>query len=85
MNRTCRDTFGASATLDGQAVTGIFEMPYAEFQDMATAEPTFQVLTADAPAAAQGSVLVCAEGSFRVRVPKPMPDGWTELSLERLT
>ena len=77
--------FGDAATLDGVAVRGIFERPYAEQFGMASAEPTFLV-----PAAAvahQGSVLVIQEGpgagTWRVRVPQPDGTGLLLLPLER--
>lgn len=75
--------FGQPMTLDGRAVQGIFDAPYVETMGMATRAPQVQLPTADVGAAGQGSTLVHAGVTWRVRSHEPDGTGWSTLSLER--
>lgn len=75
---------GVPATMDGQAVRGIFDNGYMQaLGGMASAEPSFTLPSADAAAATQASVLVVAGVTYRVRNPQPDGTGITVLPLER--
>lgn len=84
MDLACEGVFGEDATLNGEAVRGIFRAPYADPMGLATTDPTFRLRTVAAGLAVQDAVLVCTAGTFRVRVPQPDGTGWTTLTLERL-
>ena len=72
-----------AATLDGAAVSGIFDNAYAEAFDMATRAPMFTLPSASAAAATQASVLVVGGVSYRVTSVQPDGTGVTTLMLER--
>lgn len=75
--------FGTAATLDGQAVLGIFEAAsMVVLGGIGTAGPRYTLATAAAAAATQASVLVHAGRTYRVRDILPDGTGITELSLE---
>jgi hypothetical protein len=74
--------FGQAATLDGRAVRVIFDNAYAETLGMATRMPQAQLPTADVAASGQGSTLVLASTTYRVRSHEPDGTGWSTLSLE---
>jgi hypothetical protein len=60
--------FASTATLNGVAVVGILDQPYAQVLDgIATSEPMFTLPTAQATSAAQGQTLVVSGITYRVR------------------
>lgn len=66
--------FATPATLDGVAVTGILDQPYAQQLDgIASTEPAYVLPTAEVGQARQGSWLVV--GGTRYRVRSLQPDG----------
>lgn len=76
--------FGVAATLDGQAVRGVFDNGYMQaLGGMASAEPSFMLRSADASTATQASLLVVAGTTYRVRSLQPDGTGVTTLLLER--
>lgn len=73
-----------AATLDGVAVAGIFDNPYAQaFDGMATAEPMYTLPSASAAGATQASLLVVQGTSYRVRSVQPDGTGLSTLLLNR--
>lgn len=66
--------FATPAALDGVNVLGIFDQPYLQVLDgVASTEPTFTLPAEQAAAARQGSWLVVAGRTYRVR--SVQPDG----------
>lgn len=80
--------FASNATLDGVAVVGILDQPYAQVLDgIATTEPMFTLPTASAATAAQGQLLEVNNTTYRVRSVQgdgTGPSGVTMLTLEEL-
>lgn len=74
---------GTAATLDGAAVTGIFDNEYTEVYGVASRTPLFMLPTASAATVTQASVLVIAGTSYRVTAVQPDGTGVTTLALER--
>lgn len=78
--------FATPATLDGVAVTGILDQPYAQQLDgIASTEPMYMLPTAQIGQARQGSWLVVGAARYRVRSIQPDgtgPTGTTTLLLE---
>lgn len=72
-----------AATLDGAAVTGIFDNAYTEVFGMASRAPMFMLPTASASSATQASVLVTGGVTYRVTSVQPDGTGVTTLMLER--
>lgn len=72
-----------AATLDGAAVTGIFDNAYTEAFGMASRDPMFTLPSASAASATQASVLVHGGVSYRVTSVQPDGTGMTTLLLER--
>lgn len=81
--------FATPATLDGAAVLGILDQPYAQMLDgIAGTEPVYVLPTAQRGQATQGSWLVLGTQTFRVRSLQPDgtgPTGVTTLTLETRT
>lgn len=75
--------FASAATLDGAAVTGIFDNAYTEAFGMASRAPMFTLPTASAASATQASVLVVGGTTYRVTSVQPDGTGVTTLLLER--
>lgn len=71
------------ATLDGAAVSGIFDNAYTEAFGMASRAPMFTLPSAAAAAATQASVLVVESVAYRVTAVQPDGTGVTTLMLER--
>lgn len=72
-----------AATMDGAAVTGIFDNAYTEVFGMASRDPMFTLPSASAASATQSSVLVLGGVSYRVTSVQPDGTGVTTLLLER--
>ena len=72
-----------AATLDGAAVTGIFDNAYTDALGLASREPMYTLPTASAAAATQSSVLVVGGVTYRVTSVQPDGTGVTTLLLER--
>lgn len=75
--------FGQAATLDGAAVTGIFDNAYTEAFGMASRAPMFTLQSSQAASATQASVLVVGATTYRVTSVQPDGTGVTTLLLER--
>jgi S-adenosylmethionine/arginine decarboxylase-like enzyme len=75
--------FADAATLDGVAVSGIFDNGYEEAFGMTTHEARYTMASSEAASATNASVLVVRSTSYRVRVPQPDGTGVTVLLLER--
>lgn len=75
--------FGSAATLDGVAVTGIFDSAYVDVLGIASRSPMFTLPTANTTATTQASVLVAAGITYRVTSVQPDGTGVTTLLLER--
>lgn len=73
---------GTEVVLDGVAVVGIFERPYAEVAGMATTAPQFVCPAAEAAGVEEGSTLVDGATSYTVRDPKPDGAGLMRMTLE---
>lgn len=76
--------FGVPVTLDGVAVTGIFDDRHAEgFDDMLTGgNPRVSMPAANAAAAVRGSVVVVGGVTYSVAAIQPDGTGWTVLTLQ---
>jgi hypothetical protein len=78
------DDFAVSATLNGVAVTGIFDAGYLEaFGEVEGRQPAFTLPTASASAAAHGQSLVIGVTTYKVRGVEPDGTGVTLLRLEK--
>ncbi len=78
--------FASAATLDGVAVTGIFDQPYALGSvgpfGMASTQPTLTLPTAQVPANPVGLACVVAGVSYQVGAYEPDGTGVSRLMLE---
>lgn len=74
--------FSVAATLDGGAVTGIFDNGYIESFGMASRNPSYMLPSADVGSATQGSTLVISSATYRVTSVQPDGTGVTTLALE---
>jgi len=80
--------FATPATLDGVAVLGIFDRPYAEasfgaFGAAAASQPTYTLPTDQAVSPAGKVLVVSGIGTFLVAEVRPDGTGITVLILER--
>lgn len=77
--------FAVAATLNGAAVTGIFDNQYFEplGGDVQGAQPVFLLPSASASSAAHGQSLVIGATTYRVRGVEPDGTGVTLLRLEK--
>ncbi|MEY2654031.1 MAG: hypothetical protein RLZZ524_1059 [Pseudomonadota bacterium] len=78
------EDFAVAATLNGAAVTGIFDVPYTEplGNFVAGLAPIFTLPTASASSAAQGQTLVIGATTYKVAGVEPDGTGITTLRLE---
>jgi Phage Head-Tail Attachment len=78
------EDFAVAATLNGAAVTGIFDAPYIEpiGNYVAGTAPMFTLPTTSASAAAQGQTLVIGATTYKVAGVEPDGTGITTLRLE---
>jgi hypothetical protein len=75
--------FATPATLDGAAVLGILDQPYAQLLDgVAGTDPVFVLPTQQVGNARQGSWLVVGQATYRVRSAQHDGTGVTTLVLE---
>lgn len=78
--------FAVDATLDGVAVTGIFDRAYQADSvggnGFATPQPQFTLPTANVPAQVTGKTLVIGPRSYTVAVHEPDGTGVSALVLE---
>lgn len=76
--------FGVAATLQGVAVTGIFDEEYVEpIGNLVEGKaPVFTCASASVPAVAQGQTLVIGARTFKVRGVEPAGTGLVLLRLE---
>ena len=72
-----------AATLDGVAVSGIFDNAYTDAFGMASRQPMFTLASSAAAAASQASALVVGGTAYRVTSVQPDGTGVTTLMLER--
>jgi hypothetical protein len=77
--------FAVAGTLNGVAVTGIFDNQYFEplGGDVQGAEPVFVLPTASSSSAAHGQSLVIGATTYKVRGVEPDGTGVTLLRLEK--
>jgi len=77
------DEMAVEATLDYQAVVGIFDRTYGEaFDGLGTDHPRFTVPTASCPRVTQDSLLRIGDESFAIRSVEPDGAGITVLTLQ---
>lgn len=77
------DDFAVSATLNGAAVTGIFDNGYFEpFGEVEGRQPTFTLPTSSASSTVHGHVLAIGSATYKVRGVEPDGTGVTVLRLE---
>jgi len=74
--------FATAATLDGGAVTVIFDNGYVEAYGLASRNPQAMLPSADVGSAVQGSTLVIGSATYRVTSVQPDGTGVTTLTLE---
>lgn len=72
----------AQAVLDGQAVTGIFDVAPANFDMLAGSAPIFQLASNSVPAEPRGLMLVIGTDSYTVREYAHDGSGLCTLKLE---
>lgn len=77
------EELAVAATLDGVAVTGIFDNAYTEVFGMASRAPMFTLPSASAASATQSSALVVDGVAYRVTAVQPDGTGMSVLMLER--
>jgi hypothetical protein len=77
--------FGDDATVNGQAVRGVFSNGYAETLDAEGTAPSLLCLAEQVPSVAHGQAVVVAGQSFTGQVVSVQPDGygWLLLLLHR--
>ena len=73
--------FGVSATLNGAAVTGIFDEAGNTDIGVAAVQPVFTLPTASVPASPYGKTLTIGARSFTVREHQPDGTGMSTLVL----
>ena len=78
-----RGRFGEAATVDGVAVSGIFQAGYSETLEVAGTAPALQCLATDVPNAAQGQAVTVPGKNFSGTIANVEPDGngWVDLVL----
>lgn len=78
--------FGVAATLDGNAVRGLFDNGYAQgnvgMLGMATTQPTLTLASTDVPADPVGAAVLVGVAAYVVAAHEPDGTGVTRLLLE---
>lgn len=91
VNTACRNTFGQSVTIAGQAITGVYDAAYQETTvqngaPVSSTAPIVQFKTSDfSGTVAQDDAVVAGGVTYRVYKVEPDGQGWTLLRLKRAT
>lgn len=67
--------FGTSVTVNGVAITGIYDDPYLLSLDVSTSVPMLHCVTADIPNVAYGQTVIIASAAFTGTVGEIQHDG----------